>query len=1387
MSRTVLHEAAFSGDVDAVRRLLDSDFDINCRNRYGETPLHLASFKGNVAVIRLLLEKGALINARKSNEETPLHRAINNHHRESVEVLLSNGSDVNAQDEKGRTPLHLAVIKGNVEITHLLLREKPKLDLRNYESQTPLHYATIKRNHQMMKILIKERAKLDNLNNTGNTGAHHAAFNGHRDTLEILLEAGFKVNFPNIKGNTLLHLAAREGHEKVVDLLINKGAEVDVYNKRCDSPVLLAAALGYSDIVVKLLSLGANPRNPDTGYSVLHAAAANNRIHTLQAVMTKFSERVPIDAPWRKLIAEDVASIAGGRDSFWWLRKQTQFHGTPESQLLLILNECRSKYEENGSAFIKRGRVISEREASNLRKSIEDGQAEMHYMDQKGNTILHVAMKAGNESVADSLIESGALVTARNHAGQTPADVAEKTQKYSNVRKPDFQDCRYDAFLHSLLLSVIAQTVGLEVDGKPRNYLDRSVQELKLEIAKIFSKLMSSALLYDPVGSCGSHILPLAITTNNRILLPMILSSGCPLTTSDSGLGIVQLAWLTPDITSWVAMVVTRAVINQLKSDLEKLLNVSDMDSHSGKLLLKLCEAVRALISDLEGPKPWEAEFQSPDGLTPTQLLVTASRYGATLTAWYIWRAGANNFERAYPYSKCNALEAALSNKCYSTAFRLVVDMGANPFLMNKDREVSIDIFPDEMRLLEVMLGKDYRILEKKMEKSKDENEKRKLQQITLTLIVLFLQYKLKPKQDTWKCFLRFLLDAHSRIKEEELSCPSTFWMVSLEKILLEEAEVVKWMPVERYPYLMSDPLNKALKRLDLINEDDHFCSLFHVLYTNFSDPQCPWHERKSSKYFTSSLESLFQKGMKYACEEEAPLILHLLISVAGMSFDMVLDDLCKTVPLHHAALKGSISAVVYLLECGASPSVADASGVLPVQYAFMFGHKSTANMLINHSKVSGRARIPYVINGCEHLQYLDFHNSYLRLYGLDPKENVESRHCHVQSKDVLLDTCFRHIENEWRKKGVEKAVNDALVDFQNGEAREIKTSVTDFLSELNANISQRDRNLEGEIQLVGSSEDNLRLNCPDEYDCNLILSNIRASPTGEVKADLVNLDYEKAVACGHQKKLEVQVLKEELKGLIDGTEFMNRFYNVARQSLMTMNLNRNKLKIMMPGIKKTQVGVQMFFLWTGKTYPMLFVNIDFVPTVKAPWPDNLPKPNCGLCSSSLNEIYLNKIDEDEWRLSFGSKETMIMQKLPKCKRNVFLVCKTILAALKTENWVPHKIKDLFKYWDSRMFSLPSKGGFALKNCFFQELEEVTEDEDWSSEKLLKRACSIFERMCSIGDQPEASIDCPKPVKAYFGGDTEKASVFSCAPEILNFLRNFDKSLRMHQKDSQCK
>lgn len=60
--RTALSLAAFEGDKEIARLLIDNGADVNMRDEWGETPLRSASVSGNLDLVDLLLDEGANVN-----------------------------------------------------------------------------------------------------------------------------------------------------------------------------------------------------------------------------------------------------------------------------------------------------------------------------------------------------------------------------------------------------------------------------------------------------------------------------------------------------------------------------------------------------------------------------------------------------------------------------------------------------------------------------------------------------------------------------------------------------------------------------------------------------------------------------------------------------------------------------------------------------------------------------------------------------------------------------------------------------------------------------------------------------------------------------------------------------------------------------------------------------------------------------------------------------------------------------------------------------------------------------------------------------------------------------------------------------------------------------
>lgn len=111
-----LHDAAESGDISAVRALIEADADVN-EPRDGETPLALAAINGQALVVKVLAEHGADVAPEGPQGATPLRRVIQRTDLdqprvlEVVNVLLANGANPDQDtDAAGRSPLVWALL-----------------------------------------------------------------------------------------------------------------------------------------------------------------------------------------------------------------------------------------------------------------------------------------------------------------------------------------------------------------------------------------------------------------------------------------------------------------------------------------------------------------------------------------------------------------------------------------------------------------------------------------------------------------------------------------------------------------------------------------------------------------------------------------------------------------------------------------------------------------------------------------------------------------------------------------------------------------------------------------------------------------------------------------------------------------------------------------------------------------------------------------------------------------------------------------------------------------------------------------------------------------------------------------------------------------------------
>lgn len=100
-----IHEAAFLGNIKALKQHIAAGTDLNEKDQYGSTPLTIAVTFGKQEVAKLLIDAGADLHATSADGSTPLHTAAFLCRIEIIKHLLDNGADRELTNQFGSTPL----------------------------------------------------------------------------------------------------------------------------------------------------------------------------------------------------------------------------------------------------------------------------------------------------------------------------------------------------------------------------------------------------------------------------------------------------------------------------------------------------------------------------------------------------------------------------------------------------------------------------------------------------------------------------------------------------------------------------------------------------------------------------------------------------------------------------------------------------------------------------------------------------------------------------------------------------------------------------------------------------------------------------------------------------------------------------------------------------------------------------------------------------------------------------------------------------------------------------------------------------------------------------------------------------------------------------------
>ena len=229
------------------------------------TPMHVATYSDSKAVVRLLINEAAImdpLHRKDDNGYQPLHIACRQGSYMMVATLIEAGADVNpfspcSEDQ----PLHLATksTATNFPILSFLLKHGANPKAQTVQGDTALHLACMNSSMDKVAVLLAPPEILEIKNYEGWTPLHVACRYSSLGLIRQLLSAGSPTSLKTVRGATPLHVACTRGVLSVVDELfqwLHNQGELDNWS---ESPLVVAVSGLNFPIVSRLLDAGYYP------------------------------------------------------------------------------------------------------------------------------------------------------------------------------------------------------------------------------------------------------------------------------------------------------------------------------------------------------------------------------------------------------------------------------------------------------------------------------------------------------------------------------------------------------------------------------------------------------------------------------------------------------------------------------------------------------------------------------------------------------------------------------------------------------------------------------------------------------------------------------------------------------------------------------------------------------------------------------------------------------------------------------------------------------------------------------------------------------------------------------------------------------------------------
>ena len=458
------HNAIRYGSPELVRAYMSHpSVDYFVKGKRGRIAFHLAAELDKDKLFKVIMEfatKGAFrLCAKDDDDLTPLHLAARCGSARSLDIMISHAQSVGYPvekvlsflDEENSTPLNSAVDAGYTEVVEVLMKYGASPIAMKGDQPSPLHQAAFLGSISVLKAMGNHCTldQLETKNSDGRTPLQIAAFSSRNvECVQYFIDRGCDVNSKDYSEYTPLIAAVCSGALASVKLLLKNGANPLLRMKNGGNALQFAIEKNRRSIIKEFLALPCNVTTElvtacnNEGMNALHYAIINNHLEVAQDIITQKKVCCGHKTNDEHNIVHLAADIGNPQimslvlsqpESFNLINEGNYLGGTP---LHLAAGKGHLKCVEmllDKGAMIHRCHcgfspflfACSQGFSEVAKVLLEAHPFQLNWLNDGGDSALHVAAKGGHAAVVKMLLDFG-LEIMHNADNESFLDIAIK-------------------------------------------------------------------------------------------------------------------------------------------------------------------------------------------------------------------------------------------------------------------------------------------------------------------------------------------------------------------------------------------------------------------------------------------------------------------------------------------------------------------------------------------------------------------------------------------------------------------------------------------------------------------------------------------------------------------------------------------------------------------------------------------------------------------------------------------------------------------------------------------------------------------------------------------------------------------------------------------------